>query len=106
MWLVGNMISLKEKNNKLEPKKMNPDRDWFYGLLVFFVFLISILLVAGINLWKIKEGNFFKTGVPSEVTSDPLNKELLEKVVSSFDERQAQLENLLSSPPETIDPSL
>lgn len=86
--------------------EINPDRDWKMLFMTFLVFLLFILLIAGFNLWKINQGEFFNAGSEIGAPQDPVNKEELRTVLDRFEQKAERFGEYRTNPPETADPSI
>lgn len=95
-----------KKHSSAKGGGIKPDRDWQIRLVAFLIGLLFIVVIAGFNLWRINQGDFFDGADQTGGTSAPLDQELLDRVLTKFDQKGERLEQYKTNPPETFDPSL
>jgi hypothetical protein len=80
--------------------------DWEM-LLTFFLLVIVVAVSFSVYVFLgVRAGDIFKDDYKAPVHNETINREVLSKVIKSFDARAENLKNLRAQKPVFIDPSL
>ena len=84
----------------------SPKKDWRRMLIIFTVLNIISVFLSFYMFWQINEGNIFNVGDNSNVLQSTIDKKGLEEVISYFDVRQKNFNDLETGGIKTTDPSI